>query len=102
MTPRIDCGDSSCIFATSRSGMRTNGGCRCLRDLPHDMQRDLRRLFLDMSAEITELRAENEELRRLAWQWCFKAAEYRDHPRYVLNVTPDMIGGEVTCQQDPT
>lgn len=24
-----DCGDSSCMFATSKSGMRTNGGCRC-------------------------------------------------------------------------
>ena len=28
MTPP-DCGDSSCYFATSKGGMRTNGGCRC-------------------------------------------------------------------------
>lgn len=26
----IDCGDSSCAFAKARTGMRTNGGCRCL------------------------------------------------------------------------
>lgn len=28
----FDCGDSSCYFAVSRGGMRTNGGCRCLKD----------------------------------------------------------------------
>ena len=26
----MDCGDSSCLFAEARTGMRTNGGCRCL------------------------------------------------------------------------
>lgn len=29
MTP-LDCGDNSCYFATSKGGMRTNGGCRYL------------------------------------------------------------------------
>ena len=24
-----DCGDSACVCAESRRGMRTNGGCRC-------------------------------------------------------------------------
>ena len=24
-----DCGDSSCLFAEKKTGMRTNGGCRC-------------------------------------------------------------------------
>lgn len=28
----IDCGDHSCIFAKNKSGMRTNGGCRCFRN----------------------------------------------------------------------
>lgn len=28
-TEPLDCGDSSCRFATNRDGMRTNGGCRC-------------------------------------------------------------------------
>lgn len=26
---KMDCGDSSCRFAKSRRGMRTNGGCTC-------------------------------------------------------------------------
>jgi hypothetical protein len=25
----LDCGDNSCLFARSKGGMRTNGGCRC-------------------------------------------------------------------------
>jgi hypothetical protein len=24
-----DCGDNSCLYATRKGGMRTNGGCRC-------------------------------------------------------------------------
>lgn len=27
---QLDCGDNSCEFAQQRTGMRTNGGCRCL------------------------------------------------------------------------
>jgi hypothetical protein len=31
----LDCGDNSCLFAPRPlTGMRTNGGCRCFRDLP--------------------------------------------------------------------
>lgn len=26
----LDCGDNSCHFAKNKTGMRTNGGCRCL------------------------------------------------------------------------
>lgn len=29
----LDCGDNSCLFALERTGMRTNGGCRCLQEL---------------------------------------------------------------------
>jgi hypothetical protein len=29
-----DCGDNSCIFATRKGGMRTNGGCRCAKTMP--------------------------------------------------------------------
>ncbi len=28
----VDCCDSSCMFAEKRTGMRTNGGCRCFRE----------------------------------------------------------------------
>lgn len=27
----MDCRDNSCFFAKEKTGMRTNGGCRCLR-----------------------------------------------------------------------
>lgn len=26
-----DCGSNSCLYATNKGGMRTNGGCRCDR-----------------------------------------------------------------------
>jgi len=26
----LDCGDNSCRFVSKRTGMRTNGGCRCM------------------------------------------------------------------------
>jgi hypothetical protein len=30
-----DCGDNSCVFGgQDKGGMRTNGGCRCFKDLP--------------------------------------------------------------------
>jgi hypothetical protein len=30
---KLDCGSNSCLFAEKRGGMRTNGGCGCLREL---------------------------------------------------------------------
>ncbi len=30
----LDCGNNPCWFATETGGMRTQGGCRCLQDLP--------------------------------------------------------------------
>lgn len=32
---KLDCGDSSCLFAKNKGGMRTNGGCRCLNGRPN-------------------------------------------------------------------
>ena len=29
--PSPDCGDNSCAFSKSKTGMRTNSGCRCLK-----------------------------------------------------------------------
>ena len=35
----LDCGDNSCYFkARGKGGMRTNGGCRCLKGLPRMLQ----------------------------------------------------------------
>ncbi len=38
----LDCGDSSCIFAFKKGGMRTNGGCRCLGRGEFKMPSELR------------------------------------------------------------
>lgn len=35
-----DCGDNSCLFGgRGKGGMRTNGGCRCYKDVRPDMRR---------------------------------------------------------------
>ena len=35
-----DCGDNSCLFGgQGKGGMRTNGGCRCYKDVRPDMRR---------------------------------------------------------------
>ena len=56
----MDCGDSSCAFAKTRSGMRTNGGCRCLENLGfcRGQTDSLRR----MAAEIMSLRKRLSDL----------------------------------------
>ena len=43
----LDCGDNSCLFRdhTKPSGMRTNGGCRCFKDLPQKKRLYVHRLF---------------------------------------------------------
>jgi hypothetical protein len=39
-----DCGDNSCLFGgRGKGGMRTNGGCRCFKDVRPDM----RRIFIE-------------------------------------------------------
>ena len=44
----VDCGDSSCICAYPLTGMRTNGGCRCGRRHPTEMEnvRELRNALM--------------------------------------------------------
>ena len=48
-----DCGDNSCLFGgRGKGGMRTNGGCRCFKDLPTGKRIYVERLstLLDLSA----------------------------------------------------
>lgn len=47
LTTTLDCGDNSCLFRdrTKPSGMRTNGGCRCFRDLPSEKRMFVHRMF---------------------------------------------------------
>jgi hypothetical protein len=41
-----DCGDNSCLFGgRGKGGMRTNGGCRCFKDLPTAKRIYVERLY---------------------------------------------------------
>ena len=53
----LDCGDNSCLYAMNKTGMRTNGGCRCS---PKRMKDDLgrsRKACDDLQAELERVRA---------------------------------------------
>lgn len=58
----LDCGDNSCTFLMKpRTGMRTNGGCRCFKytDIPHEKLQVIRRYHeiaksLDLWLELAE------------------------------------------------
>jgi len=58
----LDCGDSSCRYTKNRTGMRTNGGCRCIdlygtpyRSTPHGETRYLANLLGEAYDYIAEL-----------------------------------------------
>ena len=52
---RLDCGDHSCRFAVDKSGMRTNGGCRCLLGLSGPQR-------IKVYKHVDSLTAENDRL----------------------------------------
>jgi len=43
----LDCGDNSCLFASKKVGMRTNGGCRCIKELPTKLQLAIKKIWWD-------------------------------------------------------
>lgn len=47
----LDCGDHSCDFAKDKSGMRTNGGCRCLKPLADTQRHKIKMAFRAMEKE---------------------------------------------------
>lgn len=58
-----DCGDNSCLFGgRGKGGMRTNGGCRCFKDLPTAKRIYVERLF---AASVTRSAGT-----RIDAQWC--------------------------------
>lgn len=57
----LDCGDNSCVFAARKGGMRTNGGCRCLSDLPSAFRRQLTRHILAQRDRLKEITIERDE-----------------------------------------
>lgn len=56
----MDCGDNSCLFAWKKGGMRTNGGCRCLRDASWETRRDIHLWAQKARQLIKDARAEGE------------------------------------------
>lgn len=64
-----DCGDNSCRFAKNKSGMRTNGGCRCvaIRDpsLRHFFYAANPEAVLGLIARIEKLEVALEKISRL-------------------------------------
>lgn len=41
----LDCWDNSCVFSQNKTGMRTNGGCRCLGSLPPGLRIAITRVW---------------------------------------------------------
>ena len=68
----LDCGDNSCLYAPKKTGMRTNGGCRCaynnttLTQL-YWRQRDSKqvRFIKDLFPYIKEMREALEKYKQL-------------------------------------
>ena len=51
-----DCGDNSCLFGgRGKGGMRTNGGCRCYKDVRPDMRRVYVERLLSATDALPEL-----------------------------------------------
>ena len=68
MTPELDCGDNGCYFATSKGGMRTNGGCRCLSNagFSKGMHSTLREMLLEVLKNRQMIADLKEQLDRLS------------------------------------
>ena len=59
----LDCGDHSCLYAMNKTGMRTNGGCRCSpKRMKNDLERS-RKAYDDLQAELERVRGELAEER---------------------------------------
>ena len=47
-----DCGDNSCLFGgRGKGGMRTNGGCRCFKELPFAKRIFVERVYFALKFE---------------------------------------------------
>lgn len=50
----LDCGDNSCLFSSNKGGMRTNGGCRCLKEFPTKLQLAIKRIYWNYKKELKD------------------------------------------------
>lgn len=62
MEAKLDCGDNSCEFAENKTGMRTNGGCRCLKDMDFSRRMAVRRYLVALREENARLKARLVEM----------------------------------------
>ena len=56
MEAKLDCGDNSCEFAEHKTGMRTNGGCRCLKDLDFTRRMAVRGYIKALREQVAQVR----------------------------------------------
>lgn len=73
--PDLDCGDNSCYFATSKGGMRTNGGCRCFSNAGFSKGIASKR---EMLLEVLKLQSELEQARQAEICACLRAEKAED------------------------
>jgi len=84
------CGDSSCRFASAeeKRGQHTNGGCRCLQDLPADKRRELLRYISALEGALRPFAAFGEYSRK-------RPRLGLDDVMYALDGGPDCGGIEL-------
>lgn len=99
----MDCGDNSCVFALDRGGMRTNGGCRCLKDydIPTALRHQLHAYALDVRRRVAaaEDPIRQDERRRIAARLRYIASYEAKRTAKVLTdvaheLAPQREGGE--------
>ena len=80
----FDCGDNSCRYASNKKGMRTNGGCRCFKDLHinkeiyvHRLEHAISKVEADLEAAMTD---------------CKQADSHRQHLYDLCEAMLDALG----------
>lgn len=58
MTEYEGCSDGNCLLRLERLKVHTNGGCRCLQDIPKPLQIAIKRKIWQLKKEIEELKNE--------------------------------------------
>lgn len=75
-----DCGDNSCMFGGRRKGgMRTNGGCRCLKSAPPQATR----IYFERLEELKRHLTEPSEIEQAALNLCKVKGRY--HSEQAMN-----------------
>lgn len=94
----LDCGDHSCRYAVVRTGMRTNGGCRC--EPPAKQIADLTRRLEEAQEDARRVRIERDHTYEhlLDIQAKLAAVEQeRDTMRTALLAAKDALEGYAAC-----